>query len=145
MLKGGNITNLTTEEILDLLSDITSELKKRNVLSTNDIVGSLGEYYAIKELNLHPMPKGFKNYDAKKEDIRFEIKTRQKVPEPYRKQSSQYRLNGLLKDYDFLILVFLDEKFRVGSIYKFPRKMFNKDSIPITQKLLESTEVKKIV
>ena len=77
--------------------------------------------------------------------IKFKIKTRQKVQEPYRKKESQYRLNGLLKDYDFLILVFLDEKFKVESMYQFPRKMFNKDEIPITQKLLESPEVKKII
>ena len=140
-----DFSNLPIEEILDLLSEVVSELKKRKVISTNDIVGSLGEHYAIEKLNLRPMPKGFKGYDAEKDGIKFEIKTRQKVQEPYRKKESQYRLNGLLKDYDFLILVFLDEKFKVESMYQFPRKMFNKDEIPITQKLLESPEVKKII
>ena len=139
------INKLSTEEILNLLTIIVSELKKRGVMSTNDIVGSLGEHYAIKELKLEPMPKNFKDYDATKNGLRYEIKTRQKVPTPYRKKKSQYRLEGLLKGYDLLILVMLNEEFKVDGMYQLPRHLFKKDKIPITKKLLSQPEVKKII
>jgi|TARA_Y100000031_G_C8232325_1_gene391539 hypothetical protein len=140
-----DLKHLSKEEILDFLSKIVFELKHRGIMKTNNIVAELGEYYAIKKLNLNSKPKGFKDYDAEKDGIRYEIKTRQKVSEPYRKSSSQYRLNDILKDYDFLILVMLNDKFVVDCMYKFPRKMFNKDTIPITKKLLSIEEVEKIV
>ena len=138
------ISDISEQELLDLLSKIISELKKREIMKTNDIVGELGEHYVIETLGLNPALKGHKDYDAEKDGIRYEIKARQRVKEPYRKKNSQYRLNGILKNYDFLILVFLDENFRIESMYKFPRKLFNKNEIPITNKLLNNPETERI-
>lgn len=69
-----DLTKLKDEELIELISpssDVIKELKSRNILRTKNIVGELGEYYAIKYYNrlkglpnLTLAPPGVKNIDA---------------------------------------------------------------------------------
>lgn len=64
-------------------SDSIEDLKKRNIIKTKNIVGDLGESFAIRYYNkesklpnLKDMPIGTKYFDAKSEDgKRYTIKT----------------------------------------------------------------------
>ena len=53
-MSSNNLNHLTVEELVKLISpssEVMKELKKRNVLRTKNIVGELGEYYAVKFYN----------------------------------------------------------------------------------------------
>lgn len=78
-----DINELKTEEIIRLYSEIIKELKYRNIIRTNNVIGDLGEYLAISYYNntaglpnLSPAPVGTENIDAisRKRD-RYSIKS----------------------------------------------------------------------
>ena len=53
-----NLANSSDENIIELYSDIIKELKKRSIIRTKNIIGDLGEYFAIKHYNQNPgLPK----------------------------------------------------------------------------------------
>lgn len=61
----------STEEIIQLYSGAIKELKRREVIRTNNVVGELGEYLAITHYNntpglpnLSPAPVCTENIDA---------------------------------------------------------------------------------
>ena len=65
------IDELTTDELIKLYAQIPDLLKKRGVIRTNNILGDLGEYLAIKHYretpglpNLQAAPPGTQNVDA---------------------------------------------------------------------------------
>lgn len=66
-----DINELKTEEIIRLYSETIKELKHRNIIRTNNVIGDLGEYLAISYYNntaglpnLSPAPVGTENIDA---------------------------------------------------------------------------------
>ena len=73
-----DIKNLKDSELIQLISPSSAamkELKKRGILRTKNIVGELGEHYAIKYYNqikgtpnLTLAPPGVKNIDALSRD-----------------------------------------------------------------------------
>ena len=77
------IQELSTEEIIELYSSVIKELKSREVIRTNNVVGDLGEYLAInyynenpKLVNLKEAPVGTENIDAiSRKGDRYSIKS----------------------------------------------------------------------
>ncbi len=78
-----DINELKTEEIIRLYSEIIKELKYRNIIRTNNVIGDLGEYLAISYYNntaglpnLSPAPVGTENIDAiSRKGDRYSIKS----------------------------------------------------------------------
>ncbi len=78
-----NIQTLQTEELVSLYSKIIKELKKRKIIRTNNVVGELGEFYAMEIYNstpnlpnLAPAPIGTENIDAiDRKGKRYSIKS----------------------------------------------------------------------
>ena len=73
----------STEEIIRLYSMAIKELKRREIIRTNNVVGELGEYLAIEHYNktaglpnLAPAPVGTENIDAiSRKGDRYSIKS----------------------------------------------------------------------
>jgi hypothetical protein len=82
-MKKVNIEELNNEELWLGYADIQQELKKRNLVRTNNIVGERGEFLAIETYNsisgmpnLHAAPEGTQNVDAlSRKGERYSIKT----------------------------------------------------------------------
>lgn len=72
----------STEEIIHLYSALIKELKRRQVIRTNNVIGELGEYLAISHYNNTPnlpnlasAPVGTENIDAiSRKGDRYSIK-----------------------------------------------------------------------
>jgi len=65
------MNNLSDDELIQLYPSLIKELKDRNIIRTNNIVGDLGEYFAIKIFNektnlpkLQIAPTSTENVDA---------------------------------------------------------------------------------
>jgi hypothetical protein len=82
-MKKVNINELDNEELWLGYADIQQELKKRNLVRTNNIVGERGEFLAIEFYNsisglpkLQAAPEGTQNVDAlSRKGERYSIKT----------------------------------------------------------------------
>lgn len=82
-MKKLNIDELNNEELWLGYSNIQQELKKRNLVRTNNIVGERGEFLAIETYNsksglpnLQAAPEGTQNVDAlSRKGERYSIKT----------------------------------------------------------------------
>lgn len=82
-MKKVNINELNNEELWLGYADIQQELKKRNLVRTNNIVGERGEFLAIETYNsigglpnLQAAPEGTQNVDAlSRKGERYSIKT----------------------------------------------------------------------
>ena len=169
-MSSNNLNHLTVEELVKLISpssEVMKELKKRNVLRTKNIVGELGEYYAVKFYNkvdtkIYKISKKLpnltmagettKNVDALSRDGKiYSIKcvsssngTTGSFWDP-----DSIRQNN--KTFDYLIIVILDNEFQVDKILElswddfFENKKFNKRmnnfNISITKKLTEKYKV----
>lgn len=169
-MSSNNLNHLTVEELVKLISpssEVMKELKKRNVLRTKNIVGELGEYYAVKFYNkvdtkIYKISKKLpnltmagettKNVDALSRDGKiYSIKCVSSSngttgsfwdPESIRQNN---------KTFDYLIIVILDNEFQVDKILElswddfFENKSFNKRmnnfNISITKKLTEKYKV----
>lgn len=78
-----DLAQKTTEELIQLYSSTIKELKEREVIRTNNVIGDLGEYLAIRHYNktpglpnLAPAPVGTENIDAiSKKGDRYSIKS----------------------------------------------------------------------
>jgi hypothetical protein len=77
------LNNKSVSELIAIYSSILKELKRREVIRTNNLVGDLGEYLAIEFYNNQPLlpnlqaaPAGTKNIDAiSREGKRYSIKS----------------------------------------------------------------------
>ena len=165
-----NLTDLSVEELLQLISpssDVIQELKRRKVLRTKNIVGELGEYYAIKFYNkvdkkiynikrklpnLTLAGETTKNVDALSRDGKiYSIKC---VSSPNGTTGSFWDPDSIKenkKTFDYLIIVILNDKYQVDKIlelswddffkYKKFNKRMNNFNISITKQLTEKFKV----
>ena len=165
-----NLTSLSVEELVQLISpssDVIQELKRRNVLRTKNIVGELGEYFAIKFYNkvdkkVYKIKKKLpnltlagettKNVDALSRDGKiYSIKC---VSSPNGTTGSFWDPDSIKdnkKTFDYLIIVILNDKYQVDKIlelswddfYEFKKfnKRMNNFNISITKQLTEKFEV----
>lgn len=169
-MKKDNLASLSVEELVKLISpssDVIQELKRRNVLRTKNIVGELGEYYAIKFYNkvdkkiykikrklsnLTLAGETTKNVDALSRDGKiYSIKC---VSSPNGTTGSFWDPDSIKdnkKTFDYLIIVILNDTYQVDKIlelswddfYEFKKynKRMNNYNISITKQLTEKFKV----
>ena len=153
--------NLTVEELAKLISPSSGaylELKRRKVLRTKNVVGELGEHYAIDFYNKTPgLPNlkiedtGAKNIDAKScNGEKYSIKT---VTSRNRSTGSFWdpkSIENNEKKFDYLLIVILNNKLSKDMILElnwkdfFKHKKFNKRmnnyNISLTKKLINNVK-----
>ena len=148
-----DIDKLSTEEIVSLYPKILKELKSRNVITTNNLIGELGEYLAIENYNkianlptLQKATASTQNIDAiSNKGERYSIKSASGTA-----TGVFHSLSGE-KDFEFLIIVIFDKDYQLVNILEYSWEEFlnirkikkpeNKFNIPLTKKVLEIGKV----
>jgi len=143
-----DISNFSTAEIINLYPKILKELKSREVITTNNLIGELGEYLAIeyynKKGNLPTLQKATvstQNIDAiSKKGERYSIKSASGSA-----TGVFHSLSGG-KDFEFLIIVIFDKDYQLLKIIEFSWDQFlvirklkkpeNKYNVPLTKNTL---------
>ncbi len=157
-----DLKKLSDEALMQLISpssNVIKELKNRKIIRTKNIVGEIGEYYAIKFYNklknlpnLTLAPPGVKNVDALSRDGEiYSIKCISSLngttgsfwdPESIEKNNQKFH---------FLIIVILDENYGVEKIleltwedfmkYKKYNKRMNNYNITVTKTLINQVKI----
>ena len=148
-----DIDKLSTEEIISLYPKILKELKSRNVITTNNLIGELGEYLAIENYNkianlptLQKATASTQNIDAiSNKGERYSIKSASGTA-----TGVFHSLSGE-KDFEFLIIVIFDKDYQLINILEYSWEEFlnirkikkpeNKFNVPLTKKVLEIGKV----
>ncbi len=154
---------MTDEELIKSYPEILRELKKRKIITTDNLVGELGEYRAIESYNKDPnlpnlakAPKTTKNIDAISRDgDRYSIKSTRtglgtgqfwglEPPDSERKDTQKF---------EYVIIVVFDRELNIKNIFeitweqflqvKRPDKRTGHWKVPLNQKVREIA--KKIV
>ncbi len=126
---------LRNDEVWDVYALSISELKKRNLIRTRNIVGERGEFLAIEHFNgtsglsnLQAAPEGTQNVDAiSRKGERYSIKT---ITEPGRTTGVFYDCGNKddknLPDqkFEFTLVVVIGKNFQLKHIYEFTWKQF---------------------
>ncbi len=157
-MKNFEFKNMNDDEVISLYSQLLKELKSRNIIRTNNLVGDLGEFWCRKKYkdtpglpNLQDAPKSTKNIDAiSVNGERYAIKSTSGAGTgvfasiPTNKDEKVY--------FEFLVLVLFDKDYVLKEIYELNWSQFlkfrkikppeNKWNIPITQSV--KSEAKKI-
>ena len=165
-----DLKKLSVEDLLKLISpssEVIQELRRRDVLRTKNIVGEVGEYYAIKfynkvDTNLYEASKKLpnltlagkttKNVDALSRDGKiYSIKC---VSSDNGTTGSFWNPEGIRnneKTFDYLIIVILDEEYGVDKMlelswddfikHKSFNSRMNNFNISVTKKLIEKFKV----
>ena len=163
MIDTTEVSDLTPIELIKLYSEIIKQLKEKEVIRSNNLVGDLGEYLAIDYYakirglpRLQAAPPSTKNIDAiSKDGDRYSIKcvtgnttgVFYGVPRPGEIPDEEIKQN-----FEYLIIVKLNEDYSLQKIIELDWKTFlkhrrwhsrmNACNISITQKLF--SESKKI-
>tara|TARA_B100000963_G_C22230503_1_gene495606 strand:- start:104 stop:577 length:474 start_codon:yes stop_codon:yes gene_type:complete len=142
--------NFTDQDVISFYPKILKELKKRNIIRTNNLVGDLGEYWTRKKYNdtpnlpkLQDAPKSTKNIDA------ISVKG-----ERYAIKSTSGSGTGVFaslptdnedKKFEFLVLVIFDKDYILQEIFELTWDQFlkyrklkppeNKWNLPITNEV----------
>ena len=156
-----NTTNLSISELIQLYSDILEELKSREVIRTNNLVGDLGEYIAVEHFNnnnsalpnLVFAPAGTRNIDAlSRNGERYSIK------------ATTTNLTGVVYDinhpeseedqiqkFEYMLIVQLSKSYKLKRIIELEWNLFLKFkkwhstmqgwNISVTKKLLKESKV----
>ena len=157
-----DLKNLKVIELAKLISPSSAayiELKKRNILRTKNVVGELGEYYAIDFYNKTPnlpnlslAPKGVKNIDALSRNGEiYSIKTVTSRTGTTGSFWDPESIKNNEKKFDYLLIVILNSEYSLESIieltwqdfYSFKRfnKRMNNYNISLTKKLFEQANI----
>jgi len=157
-----DLKNLSDEALMQLISpssDVVKELKNRKIIRTKNIVGEIGEYYAIKFYNklknlpnLTLAPPGVKNIDAL--SIDGEIYSIKCISSLSGTTGSFWDPESIVKNnqkFHFLIIVILDENYGVEKIleltwedfmkYKKYNKRMNNYNISITKTIINQVKI----
>ena len=142
--------NFTDQDVISFYPKILKELKKRNIIRTNNLVGDLGEYWTRKKYNdipnlpkLQDAHKSTKNIDA------ISVKG-----ERYAIKSTSGSGTGVFaslptenedKKFEFLVLVIFDKDYILQEIFELTWDQFlkyrklkppeNKWNLPITNEV----------
>ena len=157
-----DLQTLNVEELAKLISPSSQayvELKRRNVLRTKNVVGELGEYYAIKFYNNTPnLPnlaladKGVKNIDALSRNGEiYSIKTVSSRKGTTGSFWDPTSINNNEQKFKYLLIVILSDDYSLDMILeltweeffkykKFNRRM-NNYNISLTNNLINSVNI----
>ncbi len=130
-----NLSKLQNIDIINLYSEIITELKKRKIIRTKNLLGDLGEYLAIDYYhntpgldNLQAAPAGTQNVDALgRKGERYSIKsTSGKLTGVF------YGLNDPdvheveIQKFEFVIVVIFTDEFKLNKIVEITWSQFLK-------------------
>lgn len=157
-----DLQKLKVEELAKLISPSSQayvELKRRNVLRTKNVVGELGEYYAINFFNNTPnLPnlaladKGVKNIDALSRNGEiYSIKTVSSRKGTTGSFWDPNSINNNEQKFKYLLIVILNDDYSLDMILeltweeffkykKFNRRM-NNYNISLTNSLINSVKI----
>ena len=129
------LESLNDFEVVELYGHWLNELKNRNMIRTNNVVGELGEYLAIKCYNENPSlpvlqaaPIGTQNIDAiSRQGERYSIKSTTSgttgvfygLNNPDSKELDKQK-------FEYVILVKFDKDFSLNTIYELDWDLFLK-------------------
>ena len=157
-----DIKKLKDNELIQLISpssEVIQELKERGIIRTKNIVGELGEYYAIKYYkqlkglpNLSLAPPGVKNIDALSRNGEiYSIKCISSLNGTTGSFWDPKSIEENNQKFHFLIIVILNEDYSVAKIleltwndfikHKKYNKRMNNYNISITNKLLNEVKL----
>ena len=146
-----DLTKFNDDEVIPLYPKILKELKKRDIIRTNNLVGDLGEYWTRRKYNetpnlpkLQDAPKSTKNIDAiSVKGERYAIKSTSGsgtgvfASLPIEKDDKVY--------FEYLGIVVFDKEYILKEIYELSWNQFekyrrmkppeNKWNVPITKEL----------
>ena len=156
------LKNLKVSELAKLISPSSEafiELKKRGVLRTKNIVGELGEYYAVDFYTKNPKlpglsmaPPTVKNIDALSRNGEiYSIKTITSRKGTTGSFWDPESIKSNEKKFDYLLIVILDDEYSLDLILElswkdfFNHKKYNKRmnnyNISVTKKLIQSVKI----
>ena len=162
-MSNDNLNDLSIPELAKLISptsEVYLELKERGVLRTKNVVGELGEFYAIEFYNnnsnlpnLQLAPPGVQNVDAlsRRGEI-YSIKTVTSKKGTTGSFWDPESIENNIQKFNFLIIVILNDSYSLDMILEmtwaefFENKKFNKRmnnyNISLTKTLIN--KIKKI-
>lgn len=156
--------NFTVSDLAKLISpesEAFKELKSRNVLRSKNVVGELGEYYAIDYYNKTPglpnlslAPPTVKNIDALSRNGEvYSIKTISSKNGTTGSFWDPESIQRNEKKFDYLLIVILNNSYQLDMIleltwndffqYKKFNKRMNNFNISVTNKLLQEVRIVK--
>ncbi len=133
--------NLNDNELINLYPKFLKELKKRNIIRTNNLVAEFAERLVIINYNknsklpdLKLTKPGTQNHDAiTKDGIKYEIKGTSGISTS-KFESCPIEDNGI-NYFDYLIIVIFNKDYELKNIYEFTWNQFLKiRSIKTTEK-----------
>ena len=149
-----DLTQLATDDLIYTYSAIIKELKAREVIRTNNVIGELGEYLAIKHYNdtpnlpnLSPAPVGTENIDAiSRKGDRYSIKSTSKnVTGVFYGLQPKGSEQKDIQKFEYIIVCKFNEDYRLETILEMDWDTFIKNkrwhrrmnawNLSITQKL----------
>lgn len=121
---GLNLDKLEPIELLRLQADATAELKRRNIVRTNNNpLGDYTEWLVANIMGLTLSSSSKAGYDAVSNmGVRFQIKGRRITTKNSSRQLSAIR-NYAGKEFDWLIAVIFDRYFNVLNAYLMPHEI----------------------
>lgn len=137
-----NLTSLDELGLLNLLGRIFRELRRRGTIRTDSFTAEIGEYWAKNLLDLELAQTGTPGMDATKGDVRYQIKTRRIYPGAKSTKSTRRVPDTHIGEYDYLLLVILDEFFACTEIWQTPISAF-KGETGITVKWIQDNPASK--
>lgn len=119
-----NLDELKPIELLRLQANATAELKRREIVRTNNNpLGDYTEWLVANMMDLKLSANSKAGYDAiSDKGVTFQIKGRRVTPENPSRQLSAIR-NYAEKDFDWLIAVIFDKDFNVLNAYLMPHEV----------------------
>lgn len=119
-----NLDKLKPIELLRLQASATAELKRREIVRTNNNpLGDYTEWLVANTMDLELTSNSKAGYDAiSNKGLKFQIKCRRVTPETPSRQLSPIR-NYAEKDFDWLIAIIFDKDFNILNAYIMPHSV----------------------
>ena len=130
-----NLSELQNIDIVNLYSEIITELKKRKMIRTKNLLGDLGEYLAIDYYcktpgldNLQAAPAGTQNVDAlSRKGERYSVKsTTGKLTGVFYGLNDPDVHEAETQKFEFVIVVIFSDEFKLNKIVEITWNQFLK-------------------
>ena len=148
-----DLSSLSSEELINLYPSILKELKSRGIITTNNLIGEVGEFLAIKTYNenstlptLQKATVSTQNIDAiSNKGERYSIKSVSGSA-----TGVFHSLSGN-QDFEYLIIVQFDKDYKLLRVIELTWEKFlevrrlkkpeNKFNVPITKRIFEEGNI----
>lgn len=125
-----DLKNIKVEDLIQLYPDLISELKQRGIIRTNNIVGELGKYFAVKVFNDNSnLPKLQKALA-----ITENIDTNSSKGQRYSIKSTSSRQSGVFHSkslyntdspcFEYLLVITWDKNYQVEYLIQYTKEQF---------------------